>query len=209
MNAARAPQQERSQRRREALLQAAVELIAEGGVPAVTHRAVAARAGLPPSTTGYFFASINDLAAEALRVRMQRTVDDFLGLIGPTTDADSLLHAVGHLPVDQQVELTQVTLYLEASRNPAMRGPVADAVETSRALAENLLRTIGLPNAAAASAAFVALFQGFMLQHLATPDDPPSPTQLTDALLALLAGYLLTNQERRTLQNRLHSNAMP
>lgn len=203
MSTARAPQQERSQRRRDALIEAAADLIAEGGVQAVTHRAVAARAGLPPSTTGYFFASINDLAAEALRIRVRRTVDDFLGLIATTTDADSLLHAVGHLAIDQQVELTQVSLYLEASRNPAMRQPVAEAVNAHRELAEQLLRTIGLPDAAAASPAFVALFQGFMLRHLATPDDPPAPEQLTDALYALLAGYLLTDQERRTLQNRL------
>lgn len=204
MSTARAPQQERSQRRREALIQAAVELIAEGGVPAVTHRAVAARAGLPPATTGYFFASINDLAAEALRLRVERTAADFLELLESTTaDAGSVLGAVGRLAVDQQVELTQVSLYLEPSRNPAMRGPVADAVRAELALTERLLLSVGLPDAAAASPAFVALFQGFMLRHLATPDDPPTSGQLTDALYTLLCGYLLTDHERRDLQSRL------
>ncbi|MET9633623.1 TetR family transcriptional regulator [Lentzea sp. NPDC006480] len=203
MNIVRTPKQERSQRRRDALLQAAAELIAEGGLHAVTHRAVAARAGLPSSTAGYFFASINDLAAEALRVRVQQTVKDFLELIDSAVDADGLTNAVGHLAVDRQVELTQVSLYLEAGRNPALRGPVAEAMEINRGLAEKLLTSVGLPNAAVASSAFVALFQGFMLQHLATPDSPPSPDDLVDALRALLAGYLLTEDERQNLQQRL------
>ena len=38
------------------------------GAGAVTHRAVAARAGVPLSTTSYFFSSIDELVTEALRV---------------------------------------------------------------------------------------------------------------------------------------------
>ena len=203
MSATKPPQQERSQRRRDALVGAAVELIAEGGVRSITHRAVAARAGLPASTVGYFFASIDDLAVEALHVHVRRTTDDFLGLIGSATDAEELLHAVGHLAVDPQVELSQVSLHLEASRNPAMREPVAQAAEAYRQVTEDLLRAVGLPAAVAASPAFVALFQGFMLQHLAKPDDPPTPGQLVDALRALLIGYLVTEDERREILLRL------
>ena len=50
-----------AQRRRVALLEAAAELAAETGAGAVTHRAVAARAGVPLSTTSYFFSSIDEL----------------------------------------------------------------------------------------------------------------------------------------------------
>ena len=45
---------------------ATIELFAEGGSRMVTHRAVARRAGLPPATTTYYFASIEDLLREAL-----------------------------------------------------------------------------------------------------------------------------------------------
>ena len=51
-----APSQRRSRARREALLRAAVALLAEGGVRAVTHRAVADRAGVPLAATTYYFA---------------------------------------------------------------------------------------------------------------------------------------------------------
>src|SRR6478609_7665045 len=66
-----------AQRRRAALLEAAAELAAEIGAGAVTHRAVAARAGVPLSTTSYFFSSIDELVTEALRVGASERVADF------------------------------------------------------------------------------------------------------------------------------------
>src|SRR3954467_2180985 len=56
-----------AQRRRASRLEAAADLSAEVGAGAVTHRAVAARAGVPLSTTSYFFSSIDALVTEALR----------------------------------------------------------------------------------------------------------------------------------------------
>src|SRR5690606_7224089 len=56
-----------AQARRDALLRAAVEVAAERGAAGTTHRAVTERAGLPLATASYFFASIDDLVAEALR----------------------------------------------------------------------------------------------------------------------------------------------
>lgn len=205
MTAAKTPQQERSQRRRDALLQAAVELMAEGGVSTVTHRAVAARAGLPPSTPGYYFASIDDLAAEALREYAERAIAEYRERAAAATDADALIKAVATLTFDAPRELAQITTYLEASRNPAMRGPVAEVLGAYRQLAEDLLAAIGLPDAATASSAFVALFDGFTLQHLAQPDAPSDVDVLIEAMQAMLAGYLLTDDERRTVQQRLRA----
>lgn len=200
----RSPRQHRSQLRREALLRAAVELIAEGGLPAITHRAVAARAGLPPSTTGYFFASIDDLATEALRVYAEREITDYLDFAREAAgDADRLLEVVGNRAVDPQLALAQVSIYLEARRNPALREPVGEVVERFRATADALLRSIGFPDATAASPAVVALLDGFMLQHLATPDHPLSADSLITAIRALLTGFLLDEDERQIAYQRL------
>jgi DNA-binding transcriptional regulator YbjK len=49
------------------LLDAAVAVVAERGVGGATHRAIAARAGVPLSTTSYFFASLDELIVAALR----------------------------------------------------------------------------------------------------------------------------------------------
>lgn len=203
MTAARTPQQERSQRRRDALLHAAVELIAEGGVNTVTHRAVAARAGLPPSTTGYFFASIDNLAAEALREYAERQIREYRERAAAAADTDGLIEAVANLTFDAPGELAQITTYLEASRNPAMREPVGAVLDAYRQLAEDVLAAVGLPDAAAASSAFVALLDGFTLQHLARPDAPPNVNVVIAAMRALLAGYLLDDDERRAVQQRL------
>ncbi|GLY26838.1 TetR family transcriptional regulator [Kineosporia sp. NBRC 101731] len=52
--------------RRRALLAATVEVVAEVGVARTTHRAIAARAGVPLGATTYYFPTLNDLIAGAL-----------------------------------------------------------------------------------------------------------------------------------------------
>lgn len=63
MTAASTP---KGERRRQALVEAAGQLLAEGGFDAVRHRAVAERAGLPLASTTYYFSSLDDLVAAAV-----------------------------------------------------------------------------------------------------------------------------------------------
>lgn len=56
----------KGERRRGALVSAAADLLCEGGIDAVRHRAVAARAGLPLASTTYYFSSLEDLIAKAV-----------------------------------------------------------------------------------------------------------------------------------------------
>lgn len=56
-------------RRRAALVRAAADLLLDGGLEAVSHRAVAGRAGVPLGATTYYFADLTELrraAVEAL-----------------------------------------------------------------------------------------------------------------------------------------------
>ncbi|WP_190820217.1 TetR/AcrR family transcriptional regulator [Saccharopolyspora pogona] len=53
-------------RRRQALVVAAAQLLAEGGFDVVRHRAVAERAGLPLASTTYYFSSLDDLISAAV-----------------------------------------------------------------------------------------------------------------------------------------------
>jgi DNA-binding transcriptional regulator YbjK len=55
----------KGERRRQALVEAAAALLADGGFDAVRHRAVAERAGLPLASTTYYFDSLDDLVAAA------------------------------------------------------------------------------------------------------------------------------------------------
>ncbi|GGN05348.1 TetR family transcriptional regulator [Lentzea pudingi] len=56
----------KGERRRQALVEAASGLFAEGGFDAVRHRAVAERAGLPLASTTYYFDSLDELITAAV-----------------------------------------------------------------------------------------------------------------------------------------------
>src|SRR5262249_13637711 len=58
-------------RRRHAILAAAVDLIGTGGPDAITHRAVAARAEMPLGSLTYHFATRRDLVRAAFRHHMR------------------------------------------------------------------------------------------------------------------------------------------
>lgn len=53
--------------RRQRLIDAAIEVVADRGIPALSHRAVAAAADVPLGSTTYHFASLDDLLVAALR----------------------------------------------------------------------------------------------------------------------------------------------
>src|ERR687895_253907 len=61
--------------RREAILRATLAIIGERGPDAVTHRAVAQRAGLPLSATTYWFASKENLLQETLLLAAREEVE--------------------------------------------------------------------------------------------------------------------------------------
>src|SRR4051812_44007284 len=165
-----------AQRRRSSLLEAAADLSAEVGAGSVTHRAVAARAGVPLSTTSYFFDSIDELVTEALRLGAEARVTDVdtaervavLGS-GPAKDrledvADVLLGS------SRTTQAGVVEYYLAAGRQPELRGPVSQEVRglTDRVAAH--LERAGAVQARPAAAAMVALGDGATLHRLAKVD---------------------------------------
>jgi DNA-binding transcriptional regulator YbjK len=103
----------KGERRRQALVEAAAELLAHGGFDAVRHRAVAERAGLPLASTTYYFDSLDDLIAAATEFHAREELaqgrrrldevadqlgdDDVLAdivldlLLGPIADAEAVI----------------------------------------------------------------------------------------------------------------------
>src|SRR3954453_5991308 len=64
----------RGELRRGELLEAAIHLIGAQGLDAVTHRAVAAEAGVPAASTSYYFRSKDELIDEALNTLATREI---------------------------------------------------------------------------------------------------------------------------------------
>jgi DNA-binding transcriptional regulator YbjK len=167
------PTQERSRARRDALLRAAMELISEGGTRVVTHRAVAARAGLPPASTTYYFESIQQLTEEALRLHVAERVAELQELSDAAAQGGRSVEEIARHFADslanrsRQVTVGQFEVYLEAARNPEMRQSVVQALDAFEQLAELALTALGARRPKEAAVAFVALLDGFALHRIA------------------------------------------
>lgn len=97
------------------MLTAAVELLAEGGFAAVTHRAVAHRAALPLAATTYYFASRDHLLAAAFAQLVEADLRDLR--------AWAAAHGLATLPghADRLAQLGLWELYVHAGRDPALQ----------------------------------------------------------------------------------------
>jgi len=196
------PTQERSRSRRDALLRAAAELLAEGGAKAVTHRAVAARAGLPPAAATYYFDSIQELTDEALRrhlsdrvVELQAMVDN-AGRSGRTVEEVARRFAEIFAERSADIAIGQFEVYLDAARNPGLREHVAETLAAFERLTEGALATLGARRPADGASAFVALIDGFLLHRIARPKPAgEDATALFEALRALFIAYAMDGRE--------------
>lgn len=181
---------ESAQRRKEALLRAAVEIVADSGPGAATHRAIAGRAGLPPATTSYFFSSIDDLLTEATRhfAAEQAQAYDALTAEMEGADPSAFLErfVAALMSSDRTVELAQVEAYLHAARDPAVRAGAAEVMEAFERTARAALAALGVPDPARHTRTLTAFVDGFILQHLANPR-PDDEAQLRAGLSTLLA----------------------
>jgi DNA-binding transcriptional regulator YbjK len=175
----REPLQERGRRRRDALLDAAVALLEEGGFAAISHRAVAERASVPLGATTYYFRSRDALLTQAFERLVEREVGawhrrlaDLDGEGGGTADAIEALPGV-LLPAGEEERARQLALwelYLHAGRDPALRRPARAWTEGCIAAAAELARPAGYPPEAVRL--LVVSLQGVLLQNLveARPD---------------------------------------
>ncbi|MFI9535287.1 TetR/AcrR family transcriptional regulator [Nocardia fusca] len=75
----------KGERRRQALVAAAAELLLEGGFDAVRHRSVATRAELPLASTTYYFESLEDLIARAVEFSGNAELEAMRRRIGEVT----------------------------------------------------------------------------------------------------------------------------
>ena len=141
--------------RRTVLVQAAADLLLERGLTGLSHRAVAARAGLPLASTTYYFASVDELRDEALQhvADIEETrATAVVAALPAQVDLDGAVSAVvGVLGLDAPGGqlLLLYERYLEAGRHEGLRPlVVAWNARTADRLREVLLRA-ALPPAEA------------------------------------------------------------
>lgn len=187
--------QQRSRQRRAQLIEATLELLAEGGTRAVTHRAVARRAGLPPASTTYYFRSIDDLVREALALNLEHRLSELRLLLEtalaqePEPKRALARFAELLLSGPPRRALTQLELYLQAARTPELREPVRHALASFEAFAAEALAEAGISEPGIATTV-VAVIDGVVLHELARADGEQPPAEAAKRLAGSLWAVL-------------------
>ncbi len=190
--------QARSRARRDELLAAAIELFAEGGSRAVTHRAVATRAGLPPASTTYYFASIDELVREALSQHLTSWIEALRALTEIEFDASididsatSLIEAV-FTTRNPEVAGTELAIYLAAARDPQLREVAASALVALDELIVSMLGRIGIADADVLATNITSVIAGVALRRQsAAHSETEQARALAQGLRHLVAGHLV------------------
>jgi TetR/AcrR family transcriptional regulator, regulator of biofilm formation and stress response len=190
----------RGELRRAELLEAAIRLIGADGIDAVTHRAVAAEAGVPAASTSYYFRSKDELIHEALRTLAEREIAllrarrEALG--ASVTDLDVTTEALAAwieeqlAPAGRVAMLAQYHLQLEAARRPEAREILEAWKDGTDDLAETAMLTLGARDIRTAAILLVCAIDGLRLRLLASGHEPLTAEQLRAVLRTLLEGLV-------------------
>jgi DNA-binding transcriptional regulator YbjK len=191
---AAAPYVPQAEVRRRAILDAALRVVADAGVESVTHRRVAAEAGVPLGSTTYYFASRDELLHEAFRHHAS-LVHGELDAIAEGARLTSVADVVAFLVevvrreiADRALLVVEYELIVRAARDPALAREV-NAYE--RALAARLgeaLESLGVAQAFDAARTLITLVRGFEIECLTRPEPPLGALRTRlELLLAALA----------------------
>lgn len=179
----------KGERRRTALIEAAAELLVEGGFDAIRHRAVAERAGLPLASTTYYFDSLEDLVIAAVEHRGRQELDDGraqlekLGSQAP--DGDALIELVLDQLLGEDAAFDAVVLRYERLVTTGRRPYLRPLMQSMQVEFHDLLRRIfalaGVPMDAKRLAQLIALVDGAVVNALVEVD--PDPRGVARAML--------------------------
>jgi DNA-binding transcriptional regulator YbjK len=176
--------------RRLALLESTIAVVAERGVGAATHRAVAEHAGVPLAATTYYFASRAELLLAAFRHLTEgrmHALDEAIAACPPRMSAELAAalwaHALAEvLRVDRARVVAEFEMHLDASRTPELREIHLAWEAKAMAYFTTGMRALGSPHPEADAALVLAVLTGLEIGELADP---------TADLERVLAGPLL------------------
>lgn len=130
--------------RKDRILEAALEVIADHGVAGTTHRSIAARADVPLGSLTYHFASLEDLRTQAFQRHAGRMSGLYAAHFDEVESPEQLIEAVADLiHGDAAAEVRDWTvayeLYVAALRDPALRVVTETWMSASRAVLERFV----------------------------------------------------------------------
>ncbi|MFD5824323.1 TetR/AcrR family transcriptional regulator [Lentzea sp. NPDC060358] len=167
----------RNEARRTALLDAAVDVLAEEGARGLTYRAIDVRAGVPAGTASNYFANRDELMVEVMarvHVRLMPSDESVAASLDLPRDREltvKFMHdIIRRADADKACYLAMMELRLEATRRPEIR----DAL--TRTIAENIEANVAfneesaLPGDRMTVVSLYFAMTGLIYERLTLPD---------------------------------------
>jgi len=179
--------------RREQLLDAAITLLGEQGVRAVTHRAVDAAAGVPAGSTSNCFRTRDALfnaIVERFAQRERANWDDLTSQVHPSTPAE-FAHALALFArqatgPQRALTLARYAVVVEAARRPELRPQLSLSGARVNEWFSAWIRVVGSQDPDYDMHVVMNYWTGIVLHQLAIPDTHFEPTARLSALLECL-----------------------
>jgi AcrR family transcriptional regulator len=179
--------------RRELLLDAAIRVLGERGVRAVTHRAVDAEAGVGVGSTANYFATRDALFEAIVERFVQReraNFEEVAARVCPTSPGD-LGRALAESARDgagpnRTLTLARYALLVESANNPVLREQLAAGGSRVSSWFATWLRLIGSRDPDHHVHVVGNYLTGLVLHQLAIPDPHFDPTDKITSLLESL-----------------------
>ncbi|MFF5009967.1 TetR/AcrR family transcriptional regulator [Streptomyces phaeochromogenes] len=179
------------------MLDAAVRVVGEQGVGALTHRAVAAGAVVSLASVTCHYPSIDDLRRATFGHAGPRIGLDFLTLVAQIAEEPGVPHGLdalpdlcgdftAHLVTERRTDTIAVFEMIVATGHDPELGPVKGLLD--QRLARLLMPCVGLERAALT---VTAAMQGLVLSALSSvaPDEARDPERLRGAVIDLIRRY--------------------
>jgi DNA-binding transcriptional regulator YbjK len=181
--------------RRELLLDAAIRVLGERGVRAVTHRAVDAEAGVGAGSTANYFATRDALFAgivERFAQRERANFEEVAARVSSSSPAE-LGRALAESARDsggpnRTLTLSRYALLVESANNPVLREQMAATGARVSTWVATWLRLIGSSDPDYHVHVLGNYLTGLVLHQLAIPDPNFDPTEKITSLLESLVG---------------------
>ncbi|MFJ9708793.1 TetR/AcrR family transcriptional regulator [Streptomyces sp. NPDC101234] len=171
---------------RDALLAAAVRVVAQGGLRKLTYRSVAAEAGVTHGLVAHHFGSRDTLLEEAMRWCVTRSIETSSLVPASGRLEDFAVTLADFIAADPDLQAFQYELKLESNRRPELRRHVDMLYDAYRDAVREALACFDVSEDMA-EIVFAAL-DGLVF-HQVTSGGPARTKEGVDALRRLLAAY--------------------
>jgi AcrR family transcriptional regulator len=176
--------------RREQLLDAAIDVLGERGMHALTHRAVDAAAGLPAGSTANHFRTrdaLLDAVVERFAAR-ERDIWEELAVRMTTTTPEELARALTAFAHEatgphRTLTLARYAILVEAGIRPSLRERLMATGARVNAWFMNWLRVAGSTDPERDAPIIANYWTGVVLHELAIPDPAFDPSEQLTALV--------------------------